>query len=250
VPIVVIKPPTRPVRHAAGVFAYLDQAAQLGADIDFPEVKRARKLYGRVEQIQTDAAMVRAGAFDSATIAKLYADGKASVEDVLDAAARAATSTKTTAAKVLADAERIAERAVMTELAKPGDRYIEALRPVLAPIVETIDDLAAKIPTDCYDAIAVKSHGVKVAWAQLDQAVAQWDEVHHIADSLRISGLVPVRRERYGEDYRWGRPDRLDGTNRGTLRNHFILQGFRNGAQPGIYTDAEVEQAYAQAEAA
>lgn len=188
--------PTPPT-YSRGVLATVNQAAQLGADVEFAEVKSARRLLERVTEIEADAAHLRAGGHLDPTIASRYAAGKATLDEVLQAAAVAADTTTAAALKILNRAVAQANTAVWRELAKAGDKFILALRPVLAPVVEEIAALAAAIPPDCVNEIAARSgrFGRKVTaqWAQLDVAIARSDQIHDVADRLRQDSIIPAR---------------------------------------------------------
>lgn len=220
--------------------AYVERAEKLGAEVgDFPEVGRARALLGRVAEIEADAAALRsrdAAATVRATAAR-YAAGEVTMAEVVDVAAGLAPEANQTAMKIAEEAAVVASAAVVAELAKVGDRWITALRPVVASVLGPLASLARAIPPRVTDHMAARTFNVAVQWARLERLSADLEAVHDLADEMRMAGLIPFR-PRPAEDYRWAHLDRLDGPNRDAA--WFLVHNYRRGAGPAILTDAEV----------
>lgn len=229
---------------------YVEEAAKLGADIDLPEVRRARKHLAHAVEIA--AAGLRQDPQQAiADAAAAFHDGALDVDGVLAVAAKLEEGPAATAAKILARAEATADAAAFNELAKPGDRWISVtLRPLVSHLLEPLEELAAIIPPTIRRAGDIDSWAtanqkwnerrtVRDAFTRLVDLVHDVTAVHDVADQMRQAQMIPVRQRRYSEDFRWLRLDRLQGRP-GEDPEWFVINGFRRGAQPGIYTEREV----------
>jgi len=146
--IPIIEPGHRADADGRTALALVEHAATLGAKVELPEVKLARKALARLCEVEADAAHLRSGD-DHATsrTATEYLAGKATVDGILDAAVRDTARQSDYSKWVMIAAQAKANAAIVAQLATLGDRMVtDVLRPVVNGVLGPLDELAATIP--------------------------------------------------------------------------------------------------------
>lgn len=243
----------RPARpdSARGLVALIDAAANLGAKTDLPQVTKARKIADREADIIATATRLRSGeGSNEASLGQQYYAGKLDDAALISAAVhmQSARDPRGTVQKILTAAKNAAANDAHNVLAEVGDRWItDVLRPVADPLIaqataraEDIPDTAVihpTTPTNQYDRLGI-TPAIRDAWHDLGDILTKLLEVHAIADAFRSLALLDTPAHTTTEELRWLYPDRLIGTT--TVYEQLFVQSVRNGAQPGIYTAAEL----------
>lgn len=209
----------------------------------------ARKLAEREAEIEADRAALRRPFELGRTVAS-YRDGDLHLDDVVALAVRDLVAQEPngtiarTVARVLDGAVHHLGQQAHAALSKPGDQWLEALRPEVDRRLQVALDLVALIPPSVSDEIAARAHPdrkVYRAWLDLTEALDRLAAVHATADQWRNRGFVPVDAPVHCQDLRWLHLDRLNGDTRRPV--WFFCHNVRRGAEPGLYTQAQLDAA-------
>lgn len=243
------------------ILAHAERVEQVtGNPVKHRKLDAARKSAALLAAARKAASDLQTTAAERlAETAKSYRAGKATATDLALQAATLATAgtageevrrlTENAVAVIKADAVRdaltideatwlnpIKARAAVlideaTEVARRMDRKPREATPGIRSSVHPLE------PT----AIELKDINLRHDWERLEHLLNQLDDVHHLADELRMSGIVPIVTNRpLAEDYRWLHLDRLAGNpNR---RREFWVANYDTGA-PGVYLSTELEDA-------
>lgn len=255
-----IRPGTAPFLQVEGVLEFLDSVqATAGAPVKHRVIKSLRDTAIKLADVRAKYAQIAEStqaALDDAS-AK-YAAGK------ISAAALVAQATSTAAAQaVVPEARRLAEAAItalnrraLAEARQIGDAWLVPLKAkadVILAEANTVADEMGIAPTEATPGVRrleslwsptrselEDNMELRHQWERLDSLLADLDDVHYIADTLRNAGLVDaVEGREYGEDYRWRQSHRLVGRP-DEVREFFLAN--RAMAEPGLFTATELAE--------
>ncbi|MGO1584268.1 MAG: hypothetical protein ACTHXO_13745 [Actinomycetaceae bacterium] len=226
----------------------LDTLAGLGARLDRPEIKRARKSIERARATRREIEGNIRGA-TTTTAARDYAAGTADLDDLRAAALTAELSKDRTSIlnKTLDSAARHCEADARNHLADLGDTWVTG---ILRPVV---DDLAAQVLADIPPAMAASIYpptrpgddaAADLLTGRLDAQVAhgRLRQAHATATQLRQLRCIPAT-ERDTSCWEWSTSlgeRQYAGDDLAT----FVYLAHR-GHRAGIYTDPEADAAEA-----
>lgn len=242
----VVLTPHRPSSVAA-VLAPLDRAAELGCDVECDALAAARGLAVRQHDIDRAAADLRAAGGSAAIdgLGRRFHAGDLDLEGLAAAGVAAAVAADRDGPVQLAlDTARLLVTAdAVHTLRAAGDRLVtDVLRPRVDALLDDLRVHAAAIPTTvsaAYDKRLTHDRDIREAWGRAHDTIVVLGEAHRCADQLRINGCIPAQPCDSGR-YRWRRPDLLTGHPGWPQR--FLLDNLDSGAQPGIWTEAEVAE--------
>lgn len=230
--------------------------------ITWTELKRAREVQARADELRTTFAQRVAHAREDTTdAARGYAHGDTSAADLIDQAAAAAVLS----GEVGQETRRLVEAAAVAVESEGApllhdigeDRWLKLLRPVVDERLQAAhtiaDEVGLREPQPQRVGTRSTQHpwaptskdlddmALRHPWERLGAALDDLDAAHCVADTLRMWGLLPVvEHRRLREDYRWRHLDRLDG-DPGEPRPFFLAN--RHHAEPGLYSAAEMAEA-------
>lgn len=237
---ILIRPSTGRATSGASALNNLERLlARVGATMpNLPEVKRARKIIETERAIGAAfAELANHRAVDA--LAAQVIDGSLTVTQALVATAEAAASNGKSARELQDATRRKSAARTVAELAAVGDRWVtDVLRPIVTPIVEELTGMVDLLDK-CNHRGPRAGHDdreTRDRWTRATDLCADLTAIHAVADELRNLAIIPASNRDISAEYRWGRLDKL-----GTLLEEplAILTNIANGAEAGIFTEAE-----------
>lgn len=233
---------------AADLARTLDTLDTLGANLDRPQIKRARAVITRAGQIDRQAGDDR-GNVDTikADAARAYAAGTITTEELRAAAVAASLTADRTSPLygMYASAARHVITEALDALTELGDEWVSG---IMRPVV---NDLTAAVLADIPPAMAARTYprdtaSADLLYGRLDAQLAhgRLRQVHAAANVLRVLHVIPATvRETSCWEWNTSMGERAEtGEDLAT----FVYLAHR-GHKPGIYTETEAAAAEAAA---
>jgi hypothetical protein len=145
-------------------------------------------------------------------------------------------------AKIASHVQREARNAAIAELIKCGDRIlVEYLRPSVKVLVQALTRHAEMFDANANSADAARwPRESRHEWEIATDLAIEFAEVAAICDSMRLDGILPVSRDRYGYQYVVADPSVLPRFPPHRDLTAWVLDVIRSGAGLSIYTDDEL----------